>query len=79
MGKSKTVSAVKGKGSIRHNNRNFYAGNVDKNRTKDNIIYKQNLLEKHIKNALKLRLKNTTAYKKEPTAKLTVLTDIWKK
>lgn len=39
----------------------------------------KNLLGKHIKNALKLRLKNTTAYKKEPTAKLTVLTDIWKK
>lgn len=39
MGRS--VSFVKGKGSIAHNNREFSTPNVDKERTKDNIIYKQ--------------------------------------
>jgi hypothetical protein len=36
-----TVSGMLGKGSIRHNNRDFIAGNVDSSRTADNIIFIQ--------------------------------------
>ena len=38
MSTHKSISGIIGKGSIRHNNRNFYASNVDQSRTKDNII-----------------------------------------
>ena len=35
----RTISALVGKGSVRHNNRNFTAENVDAERTKNNIVY----------------------------------------
>ena len=35
----RTISIMLGKGSLRHNNRDFIAENVDAERTKDNIIY----------------------------------------
>ncbi len=35
----RTISAMVGKGSVRHNNRDFTAENVDKERTKNNIVY----------------------------------------
>ena len=35
----KTISFVKGKGSISHNNRDFIAENVDRNRTAWNVEY----------------------------------------
>ena len=35
----KTLSFVKGKGSLRHNNRDFIADNVDRNRTPWNRTY----------------------------------------
>lgn len=38
---SKTISFVKGKGSINHNNRDFTAKNVDASRTSMNVIYVQ--------------------------------------
>lgn len=38
MATQKSISGIIGKGSIRHNNRDFYAENVNKERTKDNII-----------------------------------------
>lgn len=38
MSTQKSISGIIGKGSIRHNNREFYAANVNKDRTKDNII-----------------------------------------
>ena len=38
MAKQKSISGIIGKGSIRHNNRDFYAENVKRERTKDNII-----------------------------------------
>ena len=34
-----------GKGSLSHNNREFYANNVDKSRTKDNICFRQESLQ----------------------------------
>ena len=37
----KTLSFGKGKGNIRHNNREYETPNVDHSRVKDNIIYKQ--------------------------------------
>ena len=41
----KTLSFVKGKGSIRHNNRSFIADNVDQRRLPMNIYFKQQPLE----------------------------------
>ena len=38
---AKTISFVKGKGSINHNNREFTAKNVDASRTSMNVIYVQ--------------------------------------
>lgn len=38
---SKTISFVKGKGSINHNNREFTAKNVDASRTSMNVVYVQ--------------------------------------
>lgn len=43
---SKTISFVKGKGSINHNNREFTAKNVDASRTTMNVIYVQIPIEK---------------------------------
>lgn len=42
---SMSVSVVKGRGSIRHNNRDFIHDNVDPERTAENVIYKQQSLE----------------------------------
>ena len=42
---AKTISLAKGKGNIRHNNRDFISENIDKSRIKDNIIYVQQPLE----------------------------------
>ena len=39
MHMGKTISFVKGKGSISHNNRDFIAENVDRNRTAWNVEY----------------------------------------
>ena len=36
---AKTISFVKGKGSIRHNNRGFIASNVDGSRSSMNTVY----------------------------------------
>lgn len=41
---AKSISIAKGKGSIAHNNREFITENVDKDRIKDNITYKQESL-----------------------------------
>jgi hypothetical protein len=38
---AKTISFVKGKGNINHNNREFVTENVDPNRIKGNIVYIQ--------------------------------------
>ena len=35
----KAISHVQGKGSISHNNREFSSANVDRSRTKDNVIF----------------------------------------
>ena len=43
---AKTISFVKGKGSINHNNREFTAKNVDASRTSMNVIYVQIPIEK---------------------------------
>lgn len=37
----KSISHVQGKGSLAHNNREFITNNVDRNRIKDNVIFKQ--------------------------------------
>ncbi len=40
-----SLSVTKGRGSIAHNNREFFTPNVDPNRSKNNIIYKRESLE----------------------------------
>ena len=40
----RTISFVKGRGSINHNNREFITDNVDQDRIKDNIVYVQKRL-----------------------------------
>lgn len=40
-----SISVVKGRGSMAHNNRDFTTPNVDKDRVKDNIIYKAEPIE----------------------------------
>lgn len=40
-----SISVVKGKGSLNHNNREFVTDNVDRDRIKDNITYKCESLE----------------------------------
>lgn len=43
---SKTISVVKGKGSVQHNNRQFLTDNIDRQRVEDNITYvKQDIKE----------------------------------
>ncbi len=37
----KSISHLQGKGSLAHNNREFITNNVDRNRIKDNVIFKQ--------------------------------------
>lgn len=45
-----SISIVKGKGSINHNNREFITDNVDRNRTPENITYKRESIEEAYKN-----------------------------
>lgn len=40
-----SISVVKGRGSMAHNNREFSTQNVDKERTQNNIIYKAEPIE----------------------------------
>ena len=40
----KRISHCQGKGSLTHNNRKFNAKNVDDTRTKDNIVFVQQLM-----------------------------------
>ncbi len=40
-----SISVCKGKGSLAHNNRGFVTENVDRDKIKDNIIYKQESLQ----------------------------------
>ncbi len=50
MSTQKSISGIIGKGSIRHNNREFSAKNIDQNRTKDNIILcKENIQDAYHK------------------------------
>lgn len=41
----KTISFVRGKGNLRHNNRLFLAKNVDRERVEDNVVIKKESLE----------------------------------
>ena len=47
--KQATVSFVKGKGNINHNNRKFLTDNIDRDRVKNNIIYVQKDLKEFYK------------------------------
>lgn len=39
MNMQRTISIMTGKGSVNHNDRKFTAQNVDKERTKNNVVY----------------------------------------
>lgn len=47
--KQATVSFVKGKGNVNHNNRKFITSNVDRSKIEDNMIYVQKDLKKFYK------------------------------
>ncbi|MCD8089441.1 MAG: plasmid recombination protein [Clostridiales bacterium] len=55
---------MKGKGSLAHNNREFIADNVDSDRTKYNIYYKQESLETAYKNCFAEAIENYNAKQK---------------
>lgn len=55
----KTLSITIGKGSIGHNNRAFFADNIDSTRSKNNIIFHKKISEKYIVNGLVLLWRST--------------------
>ena len=64
MGKA-SISVVKGKGSLNHNNREFVTmSNVDRNRIKDNITYKCESLEDTYRHCFDEAIKNYNAKQK---------------
>ena len=63
----RTISAMVGKGSITHNNRDFIAENVDGERTKNNITYCNEKFKTYIMNCLMKLFKSTTKNKPEAT------------
>lgn len=65
-----SVSVCKGKGSLRHNNRVFYADNIDKSRTKDNIVYKNESLEIAYKNCFEKAIEEYNTKQKRKDRKI---------
>ena len=63
MGKA-SISVVKGKGSLNHNNREFVTDNVDRNRIKDNITYKCESLEDAYRHCFDEAIRNYNAKQK---------------
>ncbi|MCD7854776.1 MAG: plasmid recombination protein [Clostridiales bacterium] len=55
---------MKGKGSLAHNNREFIEGNVDFDRVKDNVYYKQESLEAAYTNCFAEAIENYNAKQK---------------
>lgn len=66
------ISFVIGRGSLRHNNREFYAKNVDAHRTKNNIIYKQEPLRDAYNTLFGLALEQYNKGKKPSRQKGTI-------
>lgn len=60
----KTISFVKGKGSLRHNNREFIADNVDRTRTRDNVTYIRMSLEEAYEHCFGDALREYNAHQK---------------
>ena len=61
----RTISVVKGKGSVAHNNRDFIAENVIEERIEDDITYKKESLEDAYEHLLETLLESITRDKKE--------------
>ena len=59
-----SLSVVKGKGSINHNNREFVTDNVDKDRIKDNITYKRESLAEAYRHCFGEAIENYNAKQK---------------
>ena len=67
---SKTISFVKGKGSINHNNREFTAKNVDASRTSMNVIYVQIPIEEAYEEIFGQAVKEYNAKQKRSDRKI---------
>lgn len=63
----RTISFVKGKGSINHNNREFITDNVDRDRNKDNIVYLQKKLVDEYGESMEKQLENMMRNKRKKT------------
>ena len=63
------ISLCKGRGSLAHNNREFYTPNVDKSRSHLNITYKQEPLPVAYHKLFGDKIKIYNAKKKEKTDK----------
>lgn len=59
-----SISVVKGKGSLNHNNREFVTDNVDRDRIKDNITYKCESLEDAYRHCFDEAIRNYNAKQK---------------
>ena len=79
MGKA-SISVVKGKGSLNHNNREFVTDNVDRNRIKDNITYKCESLEDAYRHCFDEAIRNyNDKNKKGQIDRLMESPDTWSK
>ena len=63
----RTISGMKGKGSLSHNRREFVAENVDHERSYRNVIYRDENLREVIMNYLTVRLNDTMKNKNVKT------------
>ena len=73
----KTISFVKGKGSLSHNNRDFVADNVDKDRMDWNVYYKQQSLSEAYDQIFGAAIEEYNAKQKRKDRQITdYLTDI---
>ena len=64
----KSISMCQGKGSLSHNNREFFAKNIDMSRTENNIVFVKQGLGKLIISFSMKQLRDTTLSRKEKTA-----------
>lgn len=72
-----SISVVKGKGSLNHNNREFVTDNVDRDRIKDNIVYKCESLEDAYRHCFEQAIAEYNAKQKGQTGALTESVGTW--
>lgn len=66
------VSVANGRGSLRHNRRDFYAENVDKTRTKNNVVLCDKSIDEAYQEAFGEAIEEYNKHQKQECRKLTV-------